>query len=96
MDYRVIAGPVPMAEHHGEVLFEREGQGTRIRWRVSFRSRIPGAGGLLRIGLGLLFRRVLARLARDLRRPRGALRVPEWASSPSVGTSRPSGRQRGE
>lgn len=66
MEYKVVAGPVPMADHLGEVMFESEGNGTRLRWRVSFRSTIPGAGWALQHGLGVVFRRVLARLARDM------------------------------
>lgn len=68
MEYRVVAGPIPLRDHLGEVMFEREGQGTRVTWRVSFRPAIPGTGALLRVGLGLLFRRVLGRLAASLGR----------------------------
>jgi len=66
MEYRVIQGPVPMRDHLGEVRFTPEGSGTRLTWRVSFRSGIPGLGWLLERGLTLLFRRMLASLARDL------------------------------
>jgi uncharacterized protein YndB with AHSA1/START domain len=66
MDYRVVNGAYPLTDHHGEVLFTPEGQGTRITWRVSFRSKIPGIGGALRGGLTLLFRRLLVRFERHL------------------------------
>jgi uncharacterized protein YndB with AHSA1/START domain len=68
MEYRVTRGAAPIADHHGEVLFAPEGQGTRVTWRVTFRARIPGTGWALERGLGLLFRAILARLARDLGR----------------------------
>jgi uncharacterized protein YndB with AHSA1/START domain len=68
MEYRVIQGPVPMRDHHGEVRFTPEGSGTRLTWRVTFLSTVPGLGWLLERGLTLLFRRMLASLARDLDR----------------------------
>lgn len=71
MDYRVVGGPVPVADHLGEVLFEPEGRGTKITWRVSFRPTLPGAGPALRLGLRVLFRRILGRLERDLRAGEG-------------------------
>ena len=66
MEYRVIAGPVPMADHLGRVRFESTEQGTTVTWSVEFRPTIPGVGALLRAGLVKLFERVLARLDRDL------------------------------
>jgi uncharacterized protein YndB with AHSA1/START domain len=66
MEYRVVAGPVPMKDHRGEVVFTPEGAGTRLTWRVSFRSTIPGLGWVIERGLGVLFPRMLAALGRDL------------------------------
>jgi hypothetical protein len=66
MDYCVVEGPLPMADHHGEVRFAPDGAGTRLTWRVTFRSTLPGLGWAMECGLGLLFRRMLASLARDL------------------------------
>ena len=66
MEYRVVAGAFPLTDHHGIVEFEPDGAGTRVVWRVSFRSRLPLTGGLVRRGLTMLFNRVLARLAADL------------------------------
>jgi len=66
MEYRVTQGAYPLTDHHGEVLFASEGAGTRVTWRVSFRSRLPLLGRPLQRGLGWLFRRMLASLARDL------------------------------
>jgi uncharacterized protein YndB with AHSA1/START domain len=70
MEYQVVAGPVPMTDHLGEVMFEREGEGTRVTWRVSFRPTLPGAGWVMRQGLQVIFKRALAGLARDLRERR--------------------------
>ena len=66
MEYRVVAGPVPMTDHLGEVLFTPDGQGTRVMWRVSFRPTVPGAGWVMRPALESVFNRILSRLARDL------------------------------
>jgi uncharacterized protein YndB with AHSA1/START domain len=66
MEYRITRGALPITDHHGEVLFSPEGQGTRVTWRVSFRSRVPGLGWVLERALTVLFRRMLAGLARDL------------------------------
>ena len=71
MEYRVTQGPVPFDQHHGEVRFAPEGSGTRVTWRVSFRAWIPGSGWLIERGLGVLFRRMLASLGRDLDGRRG-------------------------
>jgi uncharacterized protein YndB with AHSA1/START domain len=66
MDYRVIGGPIPIRDHHGEVTFLPEAGGTRIAWRITFRSAIPGLGPVLERGISLVFQRLLAALARDL------------------------------
>jgi uncharacterized protein YndB with AHSA1/START domain len=68
MEYRVIQGAFPLADHLGTVTFTPEGEGTRLRWEVSFRSRIPGLGGLIVRGLRVVFDRMLSGLARDLDR----------------------------
>jgi uncharacterized protein YndB with AHSA1/START domain len=65
MEYRVIGG-VPIKDHHGEVLFASEGSGTRLTWRVTFRPAIPGLGWPTERLLTVLFRRMLASLARDI------------------------------
>jgi uncharacterized protein YndB with AHSA1/START domain len=67
MEYRVTRG-APLADHHGEVLFAPEGFGTRLTWRASFRSTIPGLGWPMERLITILFRRMLASLARDLDR----------------------------
>jgi uncharacterized protein YndB with AHSA1/START domain len=64
MTYRIVRGPVPLKDHHGEVLFEPTESGTRIVWRCQFDSKIPGLGGLFRILVTRMFRNALAGLAR--------------------------------
>lgn len=68
MTYRIAAGGFPITDHHGEVVFEETGAGTRVTWRVRFRSRLPGTGWLIERGLRRLFTTLLGRLARDLDR----------------------------
>lgn len=66
MEYRVVEGPAPITDHLGEVLFESEGRGTRVTWRVSFRPKVPGVGWALGRGLRVVFKRILDRLAREM------------------------------
>lgn len=66
MRYSVIAGGYPLDDHEGEVRFEPDGSGTRVIWRVAFRSRLPGTLGLLRAGLAWLFPRLLRRFEQHL------------------------------
>lgn len=63
MTYRVLRGGIPIKNHRGEVHFEAEGTGTRIRWDVRFDSKIPGLGLVLRLGLTRFFKGVLDGLA---------------------------------
>jgi hypothetical protein len=56
-----------MRDHLGEVRFSPEGSGTRVTWRASF-STLPGLGWVMERGLGVVFRRMLDGLARDLDR----------------------------
>lgn len=64
MTYRIVKGGLPMRDHLGEVLFEPDGDGTRVVWRCRFESRIPGLGGLLQRFITRIFRNALAGLAR--------------------------------
>lgn len=66
MEYRVSAGMPLMTDHHGTVTFSPEGAGTRVAWRVRFRSRIPGLGWLVERGLTVLFAHLLEKLDRHL------------------------------
>lgn len=59
MTYRVIRGGLPMRDHLGEVLFERDGEGTRVLWRCQFESRVPGLGPVMRWFVTRVFRRAL-------------------------------------
>ena len=65
MTYRVLRGGIPIKNHFGEVDFEAEGDGTRIRWHVQFDSKLPGLGPVLRFGLIRFFNGVLDGLARE-------------------------------
>lgn len=64
MTYRLVKGGIPIADHLGEVIFEDDGDGTRVVWRCRFRSKIPGLGFLLRAIVTRVFRRTLDGLAR--------------------------------
>ncbi len=64
MTYTIIAGFFPVKNHLGEVVFEPDGDGTRVVWRCRFESKIPGLGGLLRRFVTSTFRRALAGLER--------------------------------
>jgi uncharacterized protein YndB with AHSA1/START domain len=66
MTYRIVRGGGPIADHLGEVLFASRDGGTDVTWRCRFRSRIPGLGGLLRLGITRVFRGALRGLERDL------------------------------
>jgi uncharacterized protein YndB with AHSA1/START domain len=64
MTYRVVGGIAPMRDHLGEVLFEADGDGTRIIWRCRFESSVPGLGWVLRHGVTVFFRSALKGLER--------------------------------
>lgn len=66
MEYKVTQGAFPLTDHLGEVMLEPDGQGTRMVWRVSFRSKIPGAAWVIGRGLRKVFGRVLRGLDRHL------------------------------
>jgi len=48
--YRLLFG-APLADHHGELSVSADGTGTRVRWAVRFRSRVPLAGPLIAAAL---------------------------------------------
>jgi uncharacterized protein YndB with AHSA1/START domain len=62
--YRLVAG-LPVRDHHAEVLFQPDADGTAVHWSVRFRALIPGTGWLLRRALQRKLGDVLARLARS-------------------------------
>ena len=64
MTYRVVKGPLPMKNHLGEVMFEPDGDGTRVTWRCRFDSRVPGLGWPMRALVTRIFRNALEGLAR--------------------------------
>ena len=67
MAYRLVRGGLPIHNHLGEVRFEEEEGGTRVRWRCQFDSKLPGLGGVCGLIAGTVFKRVLAGLDRTLR-----------------------------
>jgi uncharacterized protein YndB with AHSA1/START domain len=66
MEYRISRGGFPLTGHRGEVTFTKQGAATRVTWRVSFESRVPGLGAVMEVALGALFRRLLTQLGKDL------------------------------
>lgn len=68
LGYRIAAGGGPLGDHAGEVRFEPVAGGTRLAWRVEFRSKIPGAGPLIALGVRAVFARMLDGLERELAR----------------------------
>lgn len=66
MTYRICRGGGPLADHQGEVLMQPRDGGTDVTWRCHFRSRLPGLGSLLRLGIARTFRGALRGLERDL------------------------------
>lgn len=66
MEWRVTAG-LPLRDHHGVVVLEPGGEGTRLRWSVRFRARIPGTGALLRRIVRASLDRMLLQLDAHLR-----------------------------
>jgi uncharacterized protein YndB with AHSA1/START domain len=68
MEYRIVQGPLPIRDHHGEVFLTPEGSGTKLTWRVTFDTSLPGLGWVVERALTMVFRRMLAGLAKDLDR----------------------------
>ena len=66
MTYKVVRGGGPIADHLGEVSFAEGDGGTDVTWRCQFRSRVPGLGGLIRLGITRVFGKALRGLERDL------------------------------
>ncbi|MGY8802846.1 MAG: SRPBCC family protein [bacterium] len=48
MTYTLVGGLFPIKNHLGEVTLAADGDGTLLRWRCEFESKIPGLGGLFR------------------------------------------------
>ncbi len=63
--YRLTSG-APLAAHRGELSVTADGNGSRVRWAVRFRSRVPLAGPLIAILLQRRIVRALAGLARTM------------------------------
>ena len=66
LEYRISQGGFPVTGHRGEVLFTQQGAATRVTWRVSVASKIPGTSRVIEFLLEAFFRQVLTRLGREL------------------------------
>jgi hypothetical protein len=74
--YRVVEG-LPVRHHRGEIILEKQGTGTLLRWDVEFAFPIPGLGVAARLLLEGPLRRSLVELASVVR---GAPSGPAVAS----------------
>ncbi|MGI9284184.1 MAG: SRPBCC family protein [Pseudomonadales bacterium] len=63
--YRLTGG-APIKEHRGDVLLSPKSDGTKVRWAIRFKSKIPGAGKLTALVLQLIFGKALQRLKQQL------------------------------
>jgi Polyketide cyclase / dehydrase and lipid transport len=61
-----VASGTPLATHRGEVSVRADGSGSRVRWAVRFRSRVPLTGRLSATLLHRSIARALAGLATAL------------------------------
>jgi catechol 2,3-dioxygenase-like lactoylglutathione lyase family enzyme len=58
-----LTGPSLLSEHHGEIHVIPDGEGSRIRWAVRFRSRVPLTGRLTAAALQRRLQQALSGLA---------------------------------
>ena len=63
--YRLTSG-APVKGHRGDIILIEEDGGTRIRWSIQFRSKIPGAGKIIATSLKLTFKKALLQLKKKL------------------------------
>ncbi len=74
--YRLTSGG-PLSHHRGEVSVTADGSGSRVRWAVRFRSRVPLSGRLIAALLQVRIGRALAGLASAmLQEPENEERYP--------------------
>src|SRR5580658_10375113 len=60
--YELVRG-LPLRDYRAVVTLTPEGGGTTIRWRSTFRAKVPGTGWLYRRQLGAFIRRTVEGLA---------------------------------
>lgn len=72
--YELVGGS-PLSDHHGEVHVMPEGEGSRIRWAVRFKSRIPLTGPFIASALQRRLQQALLGLADDSAVKRAAQRA---------------------
>ncbi len=63
--YRLTGG-APVKNHRGDVTLTEENGGTRVRWSIQFKSKIPGAGKIIATALKLTFKKALLTLKKRL------------------------------
>lgn len=63
--YRLRTG-APFKWHQGDVFVSEENGGTRVRWAIRFESWLPFTGGITAWALGLIFKRALKNLNRQM------------------------------
>ena len=64
LGYELVSG-IPIRDYNAEVTLTPEADGTAIRWRSSFRAKIPGTGALARRQLQRFIERTAEGLARE-------------------------------
>lgn len=62
IEYRITRGG-PLKNHHGCMSFSRDGDGSRLHYRIEFEGRLPLIGPVVRFGLQRTLERGLSRLA---------------------------------
>jgi uncharacterized protein YndB with AHSA1/START domain len=62
--YELVSG-IPIRDYRAEVALTPANGGTEIRWRSSFRAKIPGTGGLVRRRLQRFIEQTAEGLARE-------------------------------
>lgn len=63
--YRLTSG-APVKDHRGDITLIEEKDGTRVRWSIQFKPKIPGAGKIIATSLKLTFKKALLKLKKRL------------------------------
>jgi uncharacterized protein YndB with AHSA1/START domain len=64
LGYELVSG-IPIRDYRAEVTLTPADGGTEIRWRSSFRAKLPGTGGIARRGLHRFIEQTAEGLARE-------------------------------
>ena len=65
--YRLTGG-APVKQHRGDITLIEENGGTRVRWSIQFKSKIPGGGKVTATSLKVTFKKALVKLKKQLER----------------------------